>query len=106
VYSDAWKSQILGVDSHIIEKYSVFSPECVTDMHCALLEKSGADFAIATSGIVEPTVHSKKVEAFIAVGNKERVLVKKIDLIYNRSKNKEAIAISACFYLLKEFFLE
>jgi nicotinamide mononucleotide (NMN) deamidase PncC len=75
-------------------------------MHRALLEKSGADYAIATSGIVEPTAHSKKVEAYIAVGNKERVLVKKIDLIYNRSKNKEAIAISACFYVLKEFFLE
>lgn len=106
VYSDAWKAQILGVDPQIIEKHSVYSPECVTDMHRALLEKSGADFAIATSGIVEPTAHSKKVEAYIAVGNKERLLVKKLDLIYNRSKNKEAIAVSACFYLLKEFFAD
>jgi nicotinamide-nucleotide amidase len=106
VYSDTWKSNILGVNPQIIAEYGVYSSQCVADMHRALLEKSGADFAIATSGIVEPTPESKKVEAYIAVGNKDRVIIKKIDLIYNRSKNKEAIAVSACFYLLKEFLAD
>lgn len=106
VYSNEWKTNILGVNAQIISEYGVYSPECVTDMHRVLLEKTGADYAIATSGIVEPTKESKKVEAYIAVGNKERIEVKKIDLIYNRSKNKEAIAVSACFYLLKEFLAD
>lgn len=54
-YTPEMKTALLGVDPAIIREKNVVGRETVTAMAQGVLERSGADYAIATTGIAGPT---------------------------------------------------
>ncbi len=54
VYSNRAKQETLGVQKEIIEEFGAVSEEVARAMATGCLEKSGADFAVATTGIAGP----------------------------------------------------
>ncbi len=53
-YSNAAKREMLGVPSEIIETFGAVSIACVWAMAKGALERSGADVAVAISGVAGP----------------------------------------------------
>ena len=53
-YSNQAKQQLVNVDPDLINTYGAVSQEVVESMACGALLASGADFAIAVSGIAGP----------------------------------------------------
>ncbi len=54
VYSNQAKERSLGVSKEILEKFGAVSEEVARAMALGCLEKSGADFALSTTGIAGP----------------------------------------------------
>jgi len=72
-YANRIKSEWLGVDKRVLEKFGAVSEETVQQMLLGILEISGSDYAIAVSGIAGPSGGSeiKPVgTVFIGVGDK------------------------------------
>ena len=59
-YSNDIKHKWLGVDSQVLETYGAVSSQCVSQMLEGILTFSGADYALAVSGIAGPTGGSKE----------------------------------------------
>ena len=55
VYSNQAKQKTLGVEKELIERFGAVSDEVARSMAQRCLEKSGADFAVATTGIAGPS---------------------------------------------------
>lgn len=53
-YANSVKTDVLGVDPEIIEKYGAVSSECVAMMAEGVRRLTGSDFSVATSGIAGP----------------------------------------------------
>lgn len=53
-YSNDMKADILGVREATLKQHGSVSEECVREMAAGVLERSGADVAISTSGIAGP----------------------------------------------------
>ena len=53
-YSNAAKMTLLGVNEIVLEEFGAVSEEVVAEMVTGTLETSGADFAVAVSGIAGP----------------------------------------------------
>jgi nicotinamide-nucleotide amidase len=53
-YSNAMKTAMLGVHELTLENFGAVSEETVTEMAQGALERSGADYAVAVSGIAGP----------------------------------------------------
>ena len=53
-YSNAIKHTWLGVDNEILETYGAVSSQCVSQMLEGIKNLSGADYALAVSGIAGP----------------------------------------------------
>ncbi len=54
-YSNAIKHTWLGVDNEVLEKFGAVSSQCVSQMLEGIKNLSGADYALAVSGIAGPT---------------------------------------------------
>jgi nicotinamide-nucleotide amidase len=54
-YSNAIKHTWLGVDNEILENFGAVSSQCVTQMLQGIINLSGANYAIAVSGIAGPS---------------------------------------------------
>jgi len=54
-YSNAIKHTWLGVDNEILDNFGAVSSQCVTQMLQGVINLSGANYAIAVSGIAGPT---------------------------------------------------
>jgi len=55
VYSNAAKTRLLGVSEEVIAQYGAVSEECAKAMAEGARRDSGADYALATTGIAGPT---------------------------------------------------
>ncbi|HEY6394072.1 MAG TPA: CinA family protein, partial [Candidatus Binataceae bacterium] len=53
-YSNDVKKGVLGVSEETLKKYGAVSEECVREMAAGARKRTGADLAIATSGIAGP----------------------------------------------------
>jgi nicotinamide-nucleotide amidase len=53
-YSDESKTELLGVDPDLIEKHGAVSPEVADAMADGALERFGADYSIAITGVAGP----------------------------------------------------
>lgn len=53
-YSNAAKQELLGIDSRLLERHGAVSEDVVRAMAEAALERSGADVAVAVSGVAGP----------------------------------------------------
>lgn len=111
-YANHIKSSWLGVSDETLEQNGAVSKECVSEMLDGVLEMSGADFALAVSGIAGPTGgSSQKPVGTVFIGAKSsdgRSIVKGFlfsgdrDYIRDESVN---VAFSMLFEL-GEFFKE
>lgn len=54
-YSNRIKSKVLGVARETLDLCSEYSTHCTEEMARGILELSGADFAVSTSGVAGPT---------------------------------------------------
>lgn len=54
-YSNRIKREVLGVSADTLGRFSEYSIECAEEMARGAIKASGADFAVATSGVAGPT---------------------------------------------------
>jgi len=75
-YSNQSKTNLLGVNSGLIETHGAVSAEVANEMVAGALKKTSADIAIAITGIAGPTGGTKEKPVglvYIAVGRKDSV---------------------------------
>lgn len=80
-YSNEAKQEILGVSKNTLDNYGAVSEECVNEMAKGLMQKTGCDIALCTTGIAGPTggTDEKSVGlCYIACRFKGQTIVKKI----------------------------
>jgi nicotinamide-nucleotide amidase len=107
-YSNFSKQEILGVSGDTLEKYGAVSREVAEEMAQGVLAVSGADYAIATTGIAGPTggTPDKPVgTVWIAVASREGVTARKMQYGNLREQNIERASTSA-INLLRLLLLE
>jgi len=89
-YANRIKSEWLGVDDRVLEKFGAVSEETVQQMLLGILEISNSDYAIAVSGIAGPSGGSKIKPVgtvFIGVGDKNgKFMVERLHLNGDREQ--------------------
>lgn len=104
-YSNASKSNILGVDSATIERHGAVSREVVEQMAEGARRISGADYAIATSGIAGPTggsVEKPVGTVWMAVATPTRT----ISMMRNSGTDRQQIIKRASAYVVEMLYNE
>lgn len=107
-YTNELKMKLLGVKPETLEQYGAVSEQTVIEMVQGALPLLGVDIAIAASGIAGPgggTPEKPVGLVWIAVGNKDKVVTKKLLSGKDRVKNIHYTAIIA-LDLLRQFVLE
>ncbi|MBT3228837.1 MAG: competence/damage-inducible protein A [Candidatus Marinimicrobia bacterium] len=97
-YANETKMSLLGVAEQILVDYGAVSEETVAEMLNGTLQKSGADYAIAISGVAGPTGGSEEKPVgtvYIGVANNAHQNIKRFQFGKNRILNKEMSAFSA-----------
>jgi nicotinamide-nucleotide amidase len=107
-YSYDVKESLLDVKKETLEKYGAVSEETVKEMLQGLLNKINTDYGIAVSGIMGPDggMPDKPVgTVWIAVGNKEKQVTRKVNQRFERKKNIEVTAVMA-LNMMRAFIVE
>jgi nicotinamide-nucleotide amidase len=97
-YSNSAKMEILGVEAAALEQYGAVSRQVAEQMATGALTVSGADYAIATTGVAGPTggTPEKPVgTVWIAVASREGVTARKMQFGTQREQNIEQASASA-----------
>ena len=103
-YSNRIKSEWLGVKEDTLINYGAVSSQCVEEMARGAKERSGADIAIAVSGIAGPTgaVEGKPVgTVFVAVLNGDDIKVERLLLKGDRVSIQEQTLYRAVEMLIR-----
>ena len=83
-YANRIKSEWLGVDARVLEKFGAVSEETIQQMLLGILEISNSDYAIAVSGIAGPSGGSETKPVgtvYIGVGDKKgKFIVERLQL--------------------------
>ena len=88
-YSDEQKHRVLGVNREDLDIYTAVSSPVVTQMAQGIREKSGADYAVATTGYAGPgggTPQEPVGTVYIAVATAEKTFVKKCSFAGERAR--------------------
>lgn len=96
------KEHILGVNHKLMIEKGAVSEEVVTQMVAGVLKQTGADFAVATSGIMGPggeTPDKPVGTVWMAAGSKDKIIAKKAHFRFDRKKNIEITANHALHFL-------
>jgi nicotinamide-nucleotide amidase len=107
-YSYQAKEQLLQVDKNTLETLGAVSEEVVIQMAKGALKNIGTDYTIAVSGIMGPDggTNDKPVgTVWIAVGNNNKIIAKKLHFRFDRQRNIELTAVNA-LNLMRLFILE
>lgn len=97
-YSDAAKMKRLGVSTATLRRFGAVSEECASEMAQGMRRSSGADYALATTGIAGPggaTPNKPVGLVYVALADGETVVVKKLQLTGNRSRIREVTVLNA-----------
>lgn len=100
-YSNEIKMSVLGVKQKTLEKFGAVSEQTVREMTEGALKVSGADVAVAVSGIAGPESDSTNKPVgliYIAVNHKGNITVKKINNRFSvnvRENNRNSAANEA-----------
>lgn len=89
-YSNELKSSLLHVDSAIITEHGAVSEETVQEMLVGLVNRTHCDAGVAVSGIAGPgggTADKPVGTIWIATGNKDTIVTRKLQLVRNRKMN-------------------
>jgi nicotinamide-nucleotide amidase len=104
-YSNDIKTDVLGVDASLIEKYGAVSEEVVAQMAENIRVKMNTDYGIATSGIAGPdggTEEKPVGTVWVAVCSKNKTKTKLLHLGKHRINNIRISAIWVMGILIKE----
>ncbi|MFT4565744.1 MAG: nicotinamide-nucleotide amidase [Saprospiraceae bacterium] len=89
-YSNNIKEKVLDVGSDTLTTHGAVSSQTVTEMVKGAIQRLGVDVAVAVSGIAGPGGGSEEKPVgtvWVAVGNKDRIVAKKWQLVKNRDLN-------------------
>ncbi len=104
-YNNNVKENVLGVSHETLETEGAVSESTARQMVAGALKQFGADYAIATTGIMGPPSDNDEKPVgtvWIAVGDKEKTVTKLLSLGYDRDRNIESTAQQA-LNLLRKF---
>ncbi|MEE9373547.1 MAG: CinA family nicotinamide mononucleotide deamidase-related protein [Saprospiraceae bacterium] len=107
-YSYAQKKNVLGVKENTLNSCGAVSEETVIEMQKGMLNVMKSDLSISISGIAGPgggTPDKPVGTIWMACGNKNKVITKKVLADKNRVKNMEYAAVHA-LNLLRQFINE
>lgn len=107
-YDNQVKKNILGVSQQTLEDNGAVSEETVKEMVLGACKLLKADIAVATSGIAGPeggTSEKPVGTIWIAVGNADRMISKKLQLSKNRVLNIEYTSMIA-LNLMRRFLMD
>jgi nicotinamide-nucleotide amidase len=107
-YANQVKQNILGVSQQTLANCGAVSEETVNEMVLGACKSLSADIAVATSGIAGPdggTFEKPVGTIWIAVGNSERMISKKLQLSKNRVLNIEYTSMIA-LNLMRRFLMD
>ena len=107
-YDTSVKESLLGVPHDLIESEGVVSEAVVARMVKGLLDRIGADYGLATTGIMGPdggTPETPVGTVWVGVGNREKVRTQLFKFRFNRSTNIQLTSVNA-LNLLRLFVLE
>ena len=107
-YANKVKTDMLGVTENMLTNHGAVSEEVVVQMVKGVLQHIPTNYAIAVSGIMGPDggTEDKPVgTVWIAVGNTQKQLTKKIHLRFNRQRNIHLTAVNA-LNMMRIFVLE
>lgn len=104
-YSNRIKSEILGVDESVIEKYTVVSPQVAQEMAKKVRLLANADFGIGITGVAGPGPDGEHPEGeiYVAFATAEDVFVTSLNTrTENERENNRYIAAINAFNLALE----
>ncbi|MGE5521260.1 MAG: CinA family protein, partial [Candidatus Dadabacteria bacterium] len=107
-YANEVKEELLDVLPGTLEAYGAVSEQTVQQMVKGALDKTKADYAIATSGIMGPTggTNEKPVgTVWIAVGDQQRIVTNKVQFRFDRMRNIQLTAHTA-LNMLRKFVVD
>lgn len=103
-YSNAIKTQLLGVNHLLIEEKGAVSEEVAKEMVIGACNNLNCQIGISTTGIAGPTGGTpEKPVGLVFIGLKfmDHVIVKKQYIRGNREQFMERVHNAACFYLMQ-----
>jgi nicotinamide-nucleotide amidase len=104
-YANSVKTQLLGVEEYIIEKYGAVSQETVKEMAIGARKLLNTDYAVATSGIAGPDGGTETKPAgtiWIAVASEKEVVFEKHVFGNDRITNIKRFTLAALNLLRKQ----
>jgi nicotinamide-nucleotide amidase len=104
-YANSVKTQLLGVEEYIIEKYGAVSQETVKEMAIGARKLLNTDYAVATSGIAGPDGGTETKPAgtiWIAVASGKEVVFEKHVFGNDRITNIKRFTLAALNLLRKQ----
>ena len=107
-YANAAKEQMIGVSHKTLEQYGAVSEETAEEMVRGTLLQTGADYAVATTGIAGPSGGTKEKPVglvYIACGSENHVCVEENHFNGNREDIRKA-AVQRGIELLMECMQE
>lgn len=103
-YSNDVKEGVLGVSKETLRVNGAVSEETVIEMARGTMKGLGADYGLATSGIMGPdggTAHKPVGTVWLAVANKHKVETKLLQVRFERERNIEVASVQALNFLRK-----
>ena len=103
-YANDTKMNDLNVSEDTLNNHGAVSEQTVIEMAKGLITRLGVDVAVAVSGIAGPTggTEDKPVGTiWLAVGSKDRLVTKKLQLFKTRDRNIKATSVLALNELRK-----
>jgi len=103
-YSNELKQQLLGVPAQIIQQHGAVSEECARVMAEGARQSSGADYALAVTGIAGPdggTAQTPVGRVYIAVADEQETICQQFDWPGTRSQFKQRTSQMALNMLRK-----
>jgi nicotinamide-nucleotide amidase len=103
-YSNELKERLLGVRHEILEQYGAVSEETAIEMARGCLAVTGADYAIATTGISGPTGGTDEKPrglVYIAIASRNEVVCNRYVFTTTRQQHQQRTANQALFDLYK-----
>lgn len=103
-YSNEAKNKILGVSFDTIEQYNVVSKEVVAEMAVGAARVSGAEVAVATTGLAGPGGGSQEIPVgtvWVGCSIKETVYTKRLRLDGSRKEIRQDATNQAVSFVLE-----
>ena len=104
-YSNELKERLLGVCHETLEQYGAVSEETAIEMARGCLAVTGADYAIATTGISGPTGATEEKPlglVYVAIASREEVVCNRYVFTTTRQQHQQRTANQALFDLYKQ----